>query len=185
MTELSSGLKVLLFALALMWGIELINLFAGYPFARLAIVPREVSHLWGILFAPLIHWSLPHIIANTIPFVVLGFLVHQTKQLAFVTVFVWLVGGLLVWLFARHANHAGASGVIMGYFGFLVSHAFFTRSMRAILVSIATVLLYGGIFFSLIDFRTHISFEGHIFGFIAGVLAARIIGKNKTTTPSA
>jgi membrane associated rhomboid family serine protease len=169
----TSGLKILL-----MWVIQIANLLLGYQLSSFGIVPRDLGHLFGIIAAPFLHWSLGHIISNTIPFVILGFLVHQSKKLIFVSVFVWLVGGLLVWLFARNAVHAGASGMIMGYFGFLLSHAFFTRSLRSVLLTIAAVLLYGGIVFSLFDFRSHISFEGHIFGFLAGVISAWLVSKS-------
>lgn len=164
-----------------MWVIQVANLLMDFQLSRYGIVPREVSHLTGIIFAPFLHWSMPHIIGNTIPFVILGFLVHKAKQLIFVSLFVWLVGGLAVWLLARGATHAGASGVIMGYFGFLISHAFFTRSLRSIIVSVLAVLLYGGIVFSLLDFRSHISFEGHIFGFLAGVASAWYLGRTRLT----
>lgn len=170
---------MLLSAAALMWLIAVANLFLNYHLSRYGIVPRDIMHLPGIIAAPFLHWSLNHIIANTLPFIALGFLVDRAKKLVFVSLFVWLVGGLLVWIFARDAVHAGASGVIMGYFGFLLSHAFFTRSLRSIVVSVVAFLLYGGMMFSLLDFRSHISFEGHIFGFISGVVAAWMVGKKK------
>lgn len=171
------GIKVLLSAAGLMWVIQIANLLFNNYLNQFGILPREPSHLTGILFAPFLHGNLPHIIANTIPFVVLGFLVHQAKQLLYVSVFVALVGGLLVWVFGRSSYHIGASGVIMGYFGFLLSHAFFTRTMRSILVSVVAFVFYGGMIFSLVDFRAHISFEGHIFGFISGLLAAKLVSK--------
>ena len=173
------GVKALLSAAALMWVVQIINLFSNNFLNQFGILPRELSHLPGILFAPFLHGNLPHIIANTVPFVILGFLVHQAKQLLYVSIFVTLAGGLAVWLFARSSYHIGASGVIMGYFGFLLSHAFFTRTLRSILVSIAAVLIYGGMIVTLVDFRAHISFEGHIFGFISGVIAAKMLGKTE------
>jgi membrane associated rhomboid family serine protease len=178
MKEITSGTKLLLGSAAIMWLIEIVNLFFNHQLSHYGIVPREVSGLIGIVLSPFLHWSLPHLIGNTIPFVILGFLVHQSKQLVFVSLVVALGGGLLVWLFARDAAHAGASGLIMGYFGFLISHGLFTRSIRSILISIVAVIFYGGIVFSLLDFRSHISFEGHIFGFIAGVAAAWYLGKS-------
>ncbi len=179
MKEMTSGTKILLSSAALMWLIEIINTLFNHQFSHFGIVPRELSGLIGIVLSPFLHWSLPHLIGNTIPFLVLGFLVHQSKQLLFVSLVVTFGGGLLVWLFARDAAHAGASGLIMGYFGFLISHGLFTRSIRSILISVVAVIFYGGIVFSLLDFRSHISFEGHIFGFIAGVAAAWHIGKSK------
>ena len=172
-----SGTKLLISAAAFMWLVQIVNMMTGYQLSKLGIVPRELFGLTGVVFSPLLHWSIPHIIANTIPFLILGFLVHKTRHLFYVTAVVWIGSGLLVWLFARSAVHAGASGLIMGYFGFLISHGFYTRSTRSILIGLATLLLYGGIFLTLLDFRSHISFEGHIFGFITGVLAARQLGK--------
>jgi membrane associated rhomboid family serine protease len=179
MKEILPGLKVLMTVTALMWLIQIANVMTNYQLSRYGILPRDFEHLPGILLAPLLHWSWHHIMANTIPFVILGFLVHQTKRLYFVSLFVCIVGGLLVWLFARNAIHAGASGMIMGYFGFIIAHAIFTRSLRSILVSIAAIMLYGGIFLGLFDFRSHISFEGHIFGFLSGVACAWYIRKSK------
>ena len=170
------GIKALLSAAALMWVIQILNIFSNNFFNQFGILPREISHLTGILFTPFLHGNLPHIIANTIPFIVLGFLVHQTKHLFYVSAFVAFFGGLAVWIFARSSYHIGASGVIMGYFGFLLSHAFFTRTLRSIIVSFAAIIIYGGMIISLVDFRAHISFEGHIFGFISGVIAAKLIG---------
>ena len=176
-TNSTTGIKVLLSAAGLMWVIQIANLLLNNYLNQFGILPRELSHLTGILFAPFLHGNLPHIIANTIPFIVLGFLVHQAKQLLYVSVFVALIGGLLVWTFGRSSYHIGASGIIMGYFGFLLSHAFFTRTMRSILVSIAAFVFYGGMIFSLVDFRAHISFEGHIFGFISGLVAAKLVAQ--------
>jgi membrane associated rhomboid family serine protease len=173
------GIKVLLSAAAFMWLIHIINMMTGNYLNQFGIFPREFSHLPGILFAPFLHGSLFHIIGNTLPFIVLGFLVHQTKQLLMVSLVVTLLGGALVWLFARGSFHIGASGLIMGYFGFLISHAYFTRTLRSILVAIAAIILYGGIIFSLLDFRAHISFEGHIFGFLAGIAAASMNRNSK------
>ena len=173
----TSGIKVLLSAAGLMWVIQIANLLSNNYLNQFGIYPREVSNLTGILFAPFLHGNLPHIIANSVPFVVLGFLVHQARQLLYVSVFVTIVGGLLVWVFGRSSYHIGASGVIMGYFGFLLSHAFFTRTVRSILVSLAAFVFYGGMIFSLVDFRAHISFEGHIFGFISGLIAAKLVSK--------
>lgn len=177
--QFAAETKVLITAAALMWLIHIINLFSNYYLNRYGILPREVSHLTGILFAPFLHGSMFHIIANSLPFVILGVLVQQTKHLLSVSLFVVVSSGLLVWLFGRASIHIGASGLIMGYFGFLLSHAFFTRTMRSIIIAIVTFLFYGGLIFSLLDFRTHISFEAHLFGFITGVIAAWFIGKKK------
>jgi len=167
--KLFAETKVLLSAAGLMWVLQIINLLSNNYLNQFGILPRELSHLIGIIFAPFLHGNLFHIIANTLPFIILGFLVQQTKHLLTVSVSVTLIGGLLVWLFGRGSYHIGASGLIMGYFGFLLSHAYFTRTMRSIVIAVATGLIYGGLIFSLLDFRGHISFEGHIFGFLTGV----------------
>lgn len=177
MFQQNSIFKILIMLLTLMWLIHLINFFTGHYLNQFGVYPRQWSHLIGIIFSPFLHGNIPHLVANSIPFLILGLLVHQTKQLVFVSAFVIMIGGLAVWLFARSAYHIGASGLIMGYFGFLLSHAFFTRTLRNIIIALLTFIVYGGLLFSLLDFRTHISFEAHIFGFISGVIAAKLISK--------
>jgi len=158
--------------IALMWGLEIANMIFDHTLNHFALVPRQASKFFGILAMHFLHWNIPHLLSNTLPLVILGFLVCVNGKGKQVTLSIMLLTGLLVWLFARDGVHAGASGLVLGYWGYLLSSAFFERSFRNSLIAIVTFLIYGGIVISLLDFRDSTSFEGHIFGFIAGIFSA-------------
>lgn len=163
-------------SVALMWGLELIDWATGHALdANLGIRPRHAAGLVGLVGAPLMHANVEHLLGNSVPFIVLGFFVMLRGVAAWarLTAFVSIVGGLLVWLTASsYSNHIGASGVIFGYFGYLLAIAWFERSVRAILVAAVVAFLYGGIVFGMFPSNSaiaaHISWQGHLFGFITG-----------------
>ena len=175
--------KVLLFFIALLWIIELINLLIGHQLNQFALRPRDLSGVYGIFTVHFLHWDFAHLLSNSIPLAFLGFLVCATGRALVVTVTIMLSTGVAVWLFARNGLHAGASGLVMGYWGYLISNALFDRSLKNLFIGIITIALYGGIVFSLLDFRATTSFEGHLFGFAAGVAVAwgysKRLGNNK------
>jgi len=155
-----------------MWVLEVVNIIFERNLNHLALVPREPNKFFGILAMHFLHWNIPHLLSNTLPLAILGFLVCVKGKAIQVSVSIMLLTGLSVWLFARDGVHAGASGLVLGYWGYLLSSAFFERSVRNILIAFITFVVYGGIIISLLDFRDSTSFEGHIFGFIAGVFSA-------------
>lgn len=157
-----------------MWVLEIANLVLDHQINQLALVPRQIDRLFGILGMHFLHWSIPHLLANTLPLAILGVLVCIDGKAPKVTFSIMLLTGALVWLFARNGTHAGASGLVLGYFGYLLSSAYFERSIKNIILAIVTILIYGGIVISLLDFRDSISFEGHIFGFLAGIISAGV-----------
>jgi membrane associated rhomboid family serine protease len=138
------------------------------------IHPRRLDGLDGILWAPFLHGGWDHLISNTVPFVILGLLVagHGRRAWLLATAAVALGGGLLTWLLARSGNHVGASGVIFGYIGFLLGAALIRRTLRALLLAGVAMLLYSGFWLGFVP-RNGISWEGHLFGAVAGFLAAR------------
>jgi membrane associated rhomboid family serine protease len=162
--------------LALMWGLEIADQFI--PFLNLdqyGIRPRNTRGLIGIPAAPLLHSGFAHLIANSVPFVILGGVVMLGGRKAFwnVTLFVVAAGGLGVWLFAAtNSNHIGASGLVFGYLGFLLSRGFFERSIVWILVSFVILILYGGLIVGVLPSEPRVSWQSHLFGFGAGVVAA-------------
>ncbi len=161
-----------------MWLVEVANLVSHNFFLVFGIHPRTWAGLWGIAFAPFLHANLPHIIANTGPFLILGTLIalRGARDFVLVTCIVMVVGGGGVWLLGRpFSNHVGASGLIFGYFGFLLVHGFFERSFRAVFVSLATVALYGGMIWGVFPSMPGVSWESHLFGFLAGALAGRLL----------
>lgn len=167
----------------LIWFLELIDMvIMDGSLDKLGVQPRSLIGLRGILFMPLLHNGLGHVVANTIPFIVLGWLVMVRRMSDFlvVTAMVIVVSGLGVWLFGRsNSTHVGASGLVFGYFGFLLLRAYFERSLIAILVAILVVILYGGLIFGLSPLQIGVSWQAHLFGFIGGALAAYWLTKNQ------
>jgi membrane associated rhomboid family serine protease len=157
-------------ALAAMWGLEIIDAIVGQPLNDWGVVPRTATGLLGIPLSPLLHGGFPHLVSNTIPFAVLAFftLLRGPKNFAMATGFIVLVGGLLVWLMGRSASHIGASGLIFGYFGYLLAAGFFERSLKSILLAVLVGLLYGGMIFGVLPSQPGVSWEGHLFGALAG-----------------
>ena len=170
-----SILGILSFVL-LIWAVEIFNYIFGHPFSNLGIFPRNAWGLPGILFAPFIHHGFEHTITNSISLILLGILISfKNHRIIFkVSLFIIIVGGLGVWIFGRPASHIGASGLIFGYFGFLVARGWYVRDFGSIAISIVTIILYGGMIFGIFPGQSYISWEAHLFGFFAGLLSARI-----------
>ena len=166
--------KFILILVAFMWVLEIINMTMSHSLNNFSIVPRVPEKLYGIVTMHFLHWNLTHIISNSLPLLFLGFLVSSQGKVKHVTVLIMLLSGLLVWSFARNGSHAGASALVMGYWGYLISCAIFERSLKNILIAVVTIVIYGGIIFSLLDFRATTSYEGHLFGFVSGVVSARL-----------
>jgi membrane associated rhomboid family serine protease len=164
--------KIFFIYIVLLWGIEIVNLLLSHNLNQFALRPRETGNLYGIITMHFLHNGVGHLLSNTIPLLVLGFFVSSLNKLRSVTLLIMLLTGLLVWFFARDGLHAGASGLVMGYWGYLISNAYFNRSFKNIAIAVITLIIYSGAVFTLFDFRAGISFEGHIFGFISGVFCA-------------
>ncbi|GAB4551987.1 MAG: hypothetical protein Tsb0014_46020 [Pleurocapsa sp.] len=164
--------------LGLMWLLELLNwLLPQLQLDSYGIRPHDFSWLQGIIIAPLLHGSWAHLIANTPPLLIFGGLVLLQGLGIFwlVTLISMLVSGLGVWLFSPpYAVTVGASGVIFGYFGFLLSRGLLTRTKSAIAIFLLVIFLYGGMIWSVLPSSPNISWQAHLFGFIGGVLAANL-----------
>jgi len=142
------------------------------------IIPRRVDGLDGVLWAPLLHASWPHLLANTVPVLVLGFLAMAGGfgQFVAVTATIWIVGGLGTWLTGgENTVHIGASGLIFGWLTFLLARGFFARSLGQIVLAVALFMLYGGALLGVLPGQPGISWQGHLFGAIGGLLAARLV----------
>lgn len=165
----------------LMWILELVDLVVlGGRLNNYGISPRSIVGLRGILFAPFLHGSLSHLIANTIPFLILGWLImlRSVSDFFLVTAITILIGGLGVWLFAApYTIHIGASGLVFGYLGFLLLRGYFERSAVSIVLSVLVGLLYGSLIWGVLPSLPGISWQGHLFGFIGGGLAARLLAQ--------
>ncbi len=176
MRAIMRQVSVLCTILAAFWLVFLINGALGGALLQLGIVPRTVAGLRGILFAPFLHGSLQHLMANAVPFLVLGWMVMLRNARYFmpVTVYAMLGSGLVAWtLGAPRSVHVGASGVIFGYLGFLLLSGIYSRSARGILMSIVTALLWGGLVLGIAPGQAGISWQAHLGGFAGGIIAAR------------
>ena len=160
-----------------MWAVEIVYaiVFRG-GLDRFGIHPRSLDGLWGILFAPLLHGGFGHLIANTIPMIVLSFLImlRRKRDWVIVSAVSALVGGLGIWLIgAGNSVHIGASILVFGYLGYMLSRGIFERRFWPIVGSVAVFFLYGGALFGVLPGQAGISWEGHLFGFVGGVLSAK------------
>lgn len=142
-----------------------------FPVNSFGIVPRDLSHLSGIFFAPFLHGGWLHLISNFLPFVILSTLIGLNSLKRFWLVFILsvLITGSFVWLFARgNSNHIGMSGVVYAMWGYLIVYGFKRKHFRDILIALLVLALYGGFIFGVLPTRPHISFESHLFGAVAG-----------------
>lgn len=184
--ELKTQIMILVGLVGLMWTLEIFDQFILRPFFRTTldsygIIPRNLIGLRGILFAPFLHGSIPHLIGNTVPFIILGWLImmREIRDFFWVTVIAGLISGLGTWLFGSPGVHIGASGVIFGYLGYLLLRGFFERSATSVVISLGVGTLYGSLLWGVLPMQYGISWEGHLFGFIGGVVAARLLTAGK------
>ncbi|MCA9934787.1 MAG: rhomboid family intramembrane serine protease [Anaerolineales bacterium] len=165
------------------WLFEIVDeLFFHNALNGLGVQPRTLEGLRGILLAPFLHGNFAHLAANTIPFVVLGWFVTMQglREFWVVTVVTAVISGMGMWLFGSNGSvHIGASGLIFGYFGFLLLRGYFERSVSAILWAIVVFLLYGGMMWGVLPGRIGISWQAHLFGFIGGGLSAYLLARRK------
>lgn len=162
---------ILVIILAVLWGVQIINLLLGYRLNTLGILPREVPGLIGIIFAPVLHGGFTHLLFNSIPLFLLAnfILLDGTTNFIAITLIITLLGGAGVWLVGRKALHVGASGLIMGYWGFLLLGAIMAPSILTIFLIVICLYYFGGFISSLLP-EEGSSWESHIFGFLAGLL---------------
>ncbi|MCI4662861.1 MAG: rhomboid family intramembrane serine protease [Neomegalonema sp.] len=165
-----------LMLVAAMWLVHVINIALGGGLTRmLGLVPREITGLDGIVAMPFLHGNWEHLLANTVPLVILGVLIALLAPEQF---YAALLGGIvltgsLAWLFARPHNHIGASGLVFAWFGFLVSWGLLVRSWRAVLGAGVALFLYGvPTLFGIVATSERVSWDGHLAGLAAGSLTA-------------
>lgn len=180
--ELKAQWQILLSFAAIFWLIYIIDTFVmpNYYLNQYGIIPRDLIGLRGILLAPFLHGNFNHLVGNTIPFLILGWLVmlQQISDFWRVTGLSMLIGGLGTWLIGQTQSvHIGSSILIFGYLGFLLFRGYFQRNMPSIALSIVVGIFYGSYIFGVVPGQEGISWEGHLFGFIGGVIAAYWIAK--------
>ena len=168
--------------IALCWTVFVLNnLILDGHLNQYGIRPRHAGGLPGIFWSPFLHGSLKHLLANTLPLAMLGGILclRTRNEFGIVTVAGTILSGGLTWLIGRNAYHIGASGLIFCFFGYLASLALFERKIGTLIVSVVCVIGYGGIVRGMLPTSSAISWEGHLAGFISGIILAWFISNVK------
>ncbi|HEC8328223.1 TPA: rhomboid family intramembrane serine protease [Providencia rettgeri] len=166
---------------AILIGIQLINSLTAGELIHFGVVPRTLSGLIGILLAPFIHGSWDHLFSNLPPLIILSaLLLHRTIKFYLVaSLFIIVVGGLMVWLVGRNAVHVGASGWIFGLWGLLIAQGFLRRKFADIAIALLVLFYFGAMASGLLPVHQYISTESHIAGALSGILFAWLINKSE------
>ena len=164
---------------ALLWIIQIVNAANNYTFdRRFGLQPRELDGLWGVVASPFLHASYGHLFSNTVPLIGIGWVLMLSGLRTWLTVtgLVIVVGGLATWLVAPSGDIVGASGLVFGWLGYLIARAYFSRKLRWILVAVIVLLFFGSLLGGLLpSFNSHVSWQGHLCGFAAGVAAGAVL----------
>lgn len=169
-----NSLKPVFYFTLLLWIIKSAEQLFALDLRSLTILPGELKGLLGVIFAPLLHGSWDHLVANSLPLLLLGSLtiygypISKGKTL----LVVWLVSGIGVWLFGRPSYHLGASGVTTGLFYFLFIASIIRRDKLSIAIMCIAVFMHGSVLLGILPWDPKISFEAHFFGAIGGALSA-------------
>lgn len=163
---------------ALLWAVQVINWIIGYGLnPAFGLIPRSLGGLDGVIAMPILHGSFAHLMSNMPPLLVMGGLLMATTTRALLPVNAVVIGlgGGLVWLFGSSAIHIGASGLVFGWFGFLVARGLVDRSPITLGATLVVGVLYGSILWGVLPGQPGVSWEAHLFGAIAGAAAAFLV----------
>lgn len=173
--------------LAAAWCVFIVGQVLPFQIESYGITPRTARGLFGIPAAPFLHRDVQHLISNTVPLLVLLLLLAGSKAQSWVIVtYIVLAGGAMLWLFGRPATHIGASGLIFGLIAYLIVSGFRERRFIPLLISLIVGFLYGGTLASgvLPRWQSQVSWEGHLFGAIAGGTIAYLLTKRRDNAAS-
>ncbi len=169
----------------LMTAVHGLNAFLQLGLERFGVVPRSLEAWHHIFWAPFIHGGFVHLLNNLVGLTIFSAILSVSRSLQYYAVaslFIIIACGVLLWAFGREGVHVGASGWVFGLWGLLIAQAYFDRSLKNLLISLAIVLFYGGMIFGVLPGQRHISFEAHLFGALAGVVFAALSARLKQDT---
>lgn len=174
-----TGIGLAIGYLLTIWAVHIINVFFfGGTLVYFGVQPLDVSSLWHIFTSPLVHGSLAHLVANSVPGAIFCFLIGFSGARAFweVTGITCIVSGLGTWFFGGvGTSHIGASGLIYGWLAYLVVRGIFNRSFSQVALGVALAFIYGGLIWGVLPTDAGVSWQAHLFGAIGGVIAGAII----------
>ena len=178
-----AGVQVVLALLAAMWVLEVVDVALDHRLDQYGIEPRDPDGLVGVVAAPFLHADFGHLIANTIPFVTLGIIIglQGVARVLAVTGIVMVVSGLGTWLVAPdNSIHIGASGIVFGYATYLLARGIFNRDLVEIAIGLGVAAIWGTALLGGLIPQDGVSWQGHFFGAVGGVLAARVFARPRT-----
>lgn len=170
---MQTNILMVLMWLAILWAVNILNWLLGSWLNLLGLYPRSLFGLIGIVCSPILHGNFNHLFFNSVPLFVFVnlILLYGMPQFLCVTILVVFISGILVWLFGRKAIHIGASGVVMGYWSYLMINAIREQTALALILGAVSIFYFGGLFLSLFDSDEGVSLEGHLAGFVSGIAA--------------
>ena len=182
--RLKLSTKQIFLILVFMLILEVVNHFSGYALSKMGgIIPREPHRLFAVFTAPFLHFSPNHLLLNSLPFAIFGCLICLQDKRLFIklTLFSSFFAGLAVWALARGGNsvHAGSSLLIFAYFGFLLASGWYAKNWKSLILAVIVMFFFGGMLMGVLPTKDFVSWESHLFGLIAGVVYAKIIGPQK------
>jgi membrane associated rhomboid family serine protease len=180
--KISSGIKLLVVLVGLMWVSETVDTALHGELDQYGIIARDPEGLFGIITAPFLHLGFSHLISNTLPLLTLGALIaiSGAMRLFSVTAIVTTIGGLGTWLVSPpNTITIGASGLVFGYAAYLIARGIFNRRIGQVLLGVVVVLVWGSALLGGLLPQDGISWQGHLFGAIAGVLAAWVLSDDR------
>lgn len=184
----AAALKPALAVVALIWALEIVDTLSGHALDTFGIVPRRLGELADVVPAAFMHFGFEHLAANSLPLLVLGFLtaLRGTGRFLVVALTIIVFSGLGVWLTApAGSNTAGASGLVFGLFGCLLVRGFVDRRITDVALGGVVAVLYGSILWGVLPTDGGVSWQGHLFGLLGGVLAAFLTSPTRSPSRSA
>ncbi|MCP4410983.1 MAG: rhomboid family intramembrane serine protease [Gammaproteobacteria bacterium] len=178
--NLKSALNFTSYFLLLIWFIEAINFVLDHSLNQYGILPRDSSSLWHIFVAPFLHGYPLHALSNSLPLFILLILAdfHGRKNLIISLIIIITFSGIMTWFMARTGYHLGASSLIFGLWAYLFGMGIIKHDFKSLALATLTFFFYGGMAYQLLYLKVEISWEGHIFGVLAGFLAAMVMARS-------
>ncbi|RUR16880.1 rhomboid family intramembrane serine protease [Legionella sp. km535] len=175
--QTKNNFKVLGVIFLLPWSIFFISQFVTKRILLLGIIPRHLRGLPGIICTPLLHANFNHIFFNSIPLLVLSnfILINGLNYYLTVTVLITVLSGLAIWCFAKPGLHIGASALITGYWGFLICNIYQQGTLTTVILGLVSLYYFAGIFFGIFPRKKGVSWEGHLFGLLAGLATSYLV----------